>query len=59
MNQVLHAGAATVQHGWLLGLTTVVFLVCFAGWTWWAFSARNAQRHNEAALLPLTSEDEP
>jgi cbb3-type cytochrome oxidase subunit 3 len=53
MNHVLHLGAMSVSHGWLLGVTTVVFLLCFLGWTWWAYSAGNRERMNQAARLPL------
>ncbi len=58
MNHILHAGAQTVSYVWLMGVTTVLFLVCFLGWTWWAYSARNRQRMNDAARMPLL-EDEP
>lgn len=58
MNHVLAQGAALLDHGWVAGVVTAVFLACFLGWTWWAFSARNRGRMNEAAKLPLL-EDEP
>ena len=53
MNHILHAGAQSAHLGWLLGVTTVVFLLCFLGWTWWAYSAGNRERMNQAARLPL------
>jgi cbb3-type cytochrome oxidase subunit 3 len=53
MNHILHAGARSVELGWLLGLTTIVFLLCFLGWTWWAYSSRNRERMDQAARLPL------
>lgn len=58
MNHVLHAGAETVRYGWLLGVTTALFIACFVGWCSWAFAAHNRDRLNQAARLPLDSEDD-
>lgn len=57
MNHVLHAGAEVVRYGWIMGLTTIAFFLCFAGWTWWAFSSRNRERMNEAARMPLLEDE--
>ena len=56
MNHVLDS--AVVEYAWLMGVTTVLFMVCFVGWTWWAYSKPNRERMNEAALLPLLEDDE-
>ena len=56
MNPLWREAAGFVEHAWIMGATTILFLACFVGWTWWAFSSRNRARHEAAALLPL-SED--
>ena len=58
MNHVLSQGAALVGHAWLLGVTTVLFVACFLGWTWWAYSSANRERLDEAAWLPLREDEE-
>ena len=55
MNHVLDS--AVVEYAWLMGVTTVLFMVCFVGWTWWAYSRANRERMNEAALLPLLEDE--
>jgi len=31
----------------------VLFMVCFLGWTWWAFRAKNRDRMAQDAQLPF------
>jgi cbb3-type cytochrome oxidase subunit 3 len=57
MNPLFKEAAQYAELGWLMGVTTALFLACFIGWTWWAFSHRNRERMAAAAWLPL-SEDE-
>ncbi len=57
MNHVLAQGAALVDHAWVLGVTTVLFIACFLGWTWWAYASVNRERMDEAARLPLLEDD--
>ncbi len=57
MNHVLGQGAGTVEHAWIMGLVTIVFLAVFVGLIWWTYSRRNRARMEQAARLPL--EDEP
>ena len=45
-----HSGGATVNSS--------ARIVCFVGWMWWAYSARNRARMAQAALLPLTTGDD-
>lgn len=58
MNPVYREAAVYVQHAWIMGVMTALFIACFVGWTWWAFSKRNRARMAQAALLPLTTGDE-
>jgi cbb3-type cytochrome oxidase subunit 3 len=57
MNQVLHEGAEMARMGWLMGMTTVVFLVSMVGWTVWAWAPGNRTWLEQAALLPLDGGD--
>ena len=38
MNPLIREAVASVQGGWLLGVMTLVFFVCFAGWIVWAWA---------------------
>jgi cbb3-type cytochrome oxidase subunit 3 len=58
MNPVTREAAQFVEHAWIMGAMTVLFIMCFTGWGWWAFARRNRHRFEEAALLPLTTGDE-
>jgi cbb3-type cytochrome oxidase subunit 3 len=58
MNPVFREASGYVQHAWIMGLMTVLFVICFVGWTWWAYSKRNRQLMHDAALLPLTTGDD-
>jgi len=53
MNTAFKAAAETAQLGWIMGVMTALFIVCFVGWTWWAFSRRNRAYMDEAARMPL------
>jgi cbb3-type cytochrome oxidase subunit 3 len=41
-----------------MGVMTAVFLVCFTGWTWWAYSRRNAAAMEDAARMPFDGADQ-
>jgi cbb3-type cytochrome oxidase subunit 3 len=58
MNPAFQAAAQTARLGWIMGLMTVVFLIAFTGWTWWAYSRRNAARMERAARMPFDGADE-
>ncbi len=51
MNHVLNS--AIVEYAWIMGVTTLLFIACFVGWTLWAYSSANRERMKEAAQLPL------
>ncbi len=55
MNHVLTS--AVIEHGWILAVSTVLFIACFVGWTWWAYAGANRERLDEAARLPLREDD--
>ena len=56
MNTMLAAAAASVTAGDLLGFTTIGFLVCFAGWTLWAYHPKRRTMMDECANMPLEDE---
>lgn len=53
MNPLKAEAALYVDHAWIMGVTTALFLACFIGWTWWAYSRRNREHMDRAALMPL------
>lgn len=56
MNPVIRQAAESVQMGWLLGLMTIVFLVAFVGWTWWAYAPSRRQLMEEYGRIPFDDE---
>jgi cbb3-type cytochrome oxidase subunit 3 len=53
MNPVFQQAAEQIRLGWLMGITTAVFLVVFVGWIWWSYSGRNGQALEDARRMPL------
>jgi cbb3-type cytochrome oxidase subunit 3 len=53
MNHVLEAAARQVTLGWVLGVTTVLFVGGFSFWVWWAYSGRNKARWEADRRLPF------
>ena len=53
MNTLTRAAAETVQGGWVLGVTTALFLAFFVAWTVWAYSPKRKAQLDEAARLPF------
>jgi cbb3-type cytochrome oxidase subunit 3 len=58
VNPVFREAGTLVQHGWIMGAMTVLFMACFIGWSWWAYAAHNRRKFEDAALLPLTTGDD-
>lgn len=54
MNPIFREAAASVTMGWVLGVTTVLFLGAFLFWTWWAWTAGNKAKWEAASRLPFT-----
>ena len=57
MNPLYREAAEFARLGWMMGVTTALFLGCFIGWTWWAYSRHNRERMTAAAWLPLSEDD--
>jgi cbb3-type cytochrome oxidase subunit 3 len=52
MGQILH-GMSADGGAWILGLTTLSFMLFFIGFTLWMLPAARNADFNEAASLPL------
>ncbi len=59
MNPVREAASAAAGLGWVMGATTLLFLVGFAGWAVWAWLPRNRAALEAAARLPFEDGDTP
>jgi cbb3-type cytochrome oxidase subunit 3 len=53
MNPLLKEAAGSVTLGWILGVTTVVFMVGFVFWAWWAWTSGNKARWEAHSRLPF------
>lgn len=53
MNPLIREAAGSVQMGWLLGAMTIVFLVAFLGWVWWAYAPSRRDLMRTYASLPF------
>jgi cbb3-type cytochrome oxidase subunit 3 len=53
MNPIINAASANSELGWLMGITTVLFVATFAFWTWWAYASKNKARWEADSRLPL------
>lgn len=53
MNPVFKAAAATVENGWIMGVTTIFFFAVFIGWITWAWAPWNRKNLDAAAKLPF------
>jgi cbb3-type cytochrome oxidase subunit 3 len=53
MNPIVKEAAEHSTLGWLMGLTTVLFVAAFLYWAWWAWSRKNKARWEADSRLPL------
>ena len=53
MNDLIREASGSVQGGWILGLVTVLFLISFLWWVWYAYAPSHKEMHDETARLPL------
>jgi len=57
VNPLTRAIADASTHGFAEGLVTLLFLVTFTGWAWWAFNPANRAQHEANARLPLSDDE--
>jgi len=53
MNPLLREAAQSVRFGWLLGVTTAVFLALFILWIGWAYAPGRKAALDDCARMPL------
>lgn len=57
MEHVLKEAASSAQYGWMLGITTALFLLAFVGWTAWAWAPSHRDAMDRASRMPFDDED--
>lgn len=55
---VIRLAAETTDKGWLLGLTTLFFLLSFVGWAVWAYHPALRSSWEACGRIPLEDEDD-
>ncbi|MCB9758502.1 MAG: cbb3-type cytochrome c oxidase subunit 3 [Alphaproteobacteria bacterium] len=58
MNHITRAIAESASAGWLVGLSTAIFIGFFLAWTWYAYRPANRQAMEDAARIPFEDGDE-
>lgn len=53
MNPIYRDAAQIAQDGWMMGVTTVVFLTVFLVFSVWALSRGTKEQFERAAQMPL------
>lgn len=53
MNPIYTAAAESIPDGWIMGATTLLFIITFIGWALWAWLPQNRAHIDAAARLPL------
>lgn len=51
MSQLMHGVHSDL--GWLMGLTTLLFISSMVGWTVWAFAPSRRQLMDQASRIPF------
>ena len=59
MNPLIQEAADSVRLGWVMAVMTVLFLVSFIFWTWWAYRGANRARWEADSRLPFNDGGEP
>jgi cbb3-type cytochrome oxidase subunit 3 len=57
MNPMTQTVAEQAAGGSLAGLSTLVFILLFAGWTWWAINPANKRQHEASGMIPLLDDE--
>lgn len=59
LNPLFQAAAENTSLGWLMGLTTILFLSAFIGWVWWVYRPDHKAALEAAGMIPLLEDDMP
>ena len=53
MNPLIEQASEAIGLGGMAAIMTVLFLVGFLGWVWYAYRPANRQKFEDAAMLPF------
>lgn len=53
MNPLIEQAQEAIGLGWMAAVMTVLFMVAYFAWIWYAYNPANKQKWEEAALLPF------
>lgn len=53
MNPVIQQASESIGMGGMATVLTLLFMVAFFAWVWYAYTPRNRKKFEDAALLPF------
>lgn len=53
MNPLIEQASEAIGLGWMATIMTLLFVVAFCAWVWYAFTPANRQKFEDAARLPF------
>ncbi len=53
MNPLIREASQAIGQGWLAGILTILFMVAFFAWVWYAYAPANRKKFEAAAKLPF------
>ena len=53
MNPVIQKASESIGMGGMATVLTLLFMVAFFAWVWYAYTPRNKKKFEDAALLPF------
>ncbi len=53
MNPLIQQARESIGMGGFATVLTLLFMVAFIAWVWWAYTPRNRKKFEDAALLPF------
>lgn len=53
MNPLIQQARESIGMGGFAAVLTLLFMVAFLAWVWWAYTPRNRKKFEDAALLPF------
>jgi cbb3-type cytochrome oxidase subunit 3 len=53
MHPLIEQARESIGLGWMAAVMTILFMVAYFGWIWYAYNPANKQKWDEAAMLPF------
>lgn len=53
MNPIIQKASESIGMGGMATILTLLFIVAFFAWVWYAYTPRNKKKFEDAALLPF------